>query len=201
MSGVPLLVEAAGLQVLIVGGGAVAARKAAVLHAAGATVLVVAPELCDAMSDLVLSGGVTVERRRYRAADIGSALLVIAATDDRAVNAAVAADARAACRMANVVDATEEGTFATMATHRAGMLVVGVSAGVPAGAARIRDAIAERFDERYASALAEMGALRDRLLADGRADEWRRASAAVTDAAFCEAVETGTLHERMPVWR
>jgi siroheme synthase-like protein len=140
--------------------------------------------------------------RRYERSDIGDAQLVVAATDDRAVNAAVLADAQAASRLVNVADAPADGSFWTMATHRSGELVVGVSAGgVPGAAARIRDAVAMRFDGRYARALADLGAARRLLLDRGERDAWRRHATEVFGAAFCDDVESGTLAERVASWR
>jgi siroheme synthase (precorrin-2 oxidase/ferrochelatase) len=114
----------------------------------------------------------------------------------------VAAEGAAAGRLVNVADAPHEGTFATMATHRSGALVVGVSAGgVPGAAARIRDAIAARFDARYAAALGELGAIRRRLLDRGDGPRWRTLSRAVIGPAFCDSVEQGSLDEQVASWR
>jgi hypothetical protein len=89
-----------------------------------------------------------------------------------------------------------------MATHQNGPLVVGVSAGgVPRAAMRIRDAIAARFDSRYASALGGLMGLRRRLLDRGDRAGWGTASGAMLDAGFCDAVEQGTLAERVASWR
>ena len=202
MSGVPILVEGAALSVLVVGGGPVAVRKAAAFAAAGATVRIVALDPSAAMRDLVQGSGATLVERAYVRDDIGDAALVIAATNDRAVNAAVAADARASARLVNVADVPADGSFATMATHRAGALVVGVSAGgVPGAAARVRDAIAHRFDERYAGALAGLATLRRALLDRGASAEWRALSSDVIDDRFCETVESHTLDARVDTWR
>ena len=202
MSGVPILVEGAALSVLVVGGGPVAVRKTAAFAAAGATVRIVALDPSAAMRNLVQASGATLVERAYVRDDIGDAALVIAATNDRAVNAAVAADARASSRLVNVADAPAEGSFATMATHRAGALVVGVSAGgVPGAAARVRDAIAHRFDERYAGALAGLATLRRALLDRGASAEWRALSSDVIDDRFCETVESHTLDARVDTWR
>ena len=202
MSGLPILVEGSALTVLVVGGGAVAVRKAAALAGAGATVRVVAREASAEMRELARSGRVRLEERAYAAADIGDAMLVIAATNDRSVNAAMAAEARAARRLVNVADAPDEGSFATMATHRAGSLVIGVSAGgVPGAAARVRDALAARFDHRYAGALSDLVTLRRSLLAQGQGARWRSLSSEVIDARFCDAVEEGELDERVASWR
>ena len=202
MSGVPILVEGSALAVLVVGGGPVAVRKAAAFAAAGASVRIVAVDPSAAMRDLAHASGAPLVERAYEREDIGDALLVIAATNDRATNAAVAADARASGRLVNVADAPDVGSFATMATHRTGALVVGVSAGgVPGAAARVRDAIARRFDERYAGALAALATLRRSLLDRGASAEWRALAADVIDDAFIDTVESGTLDARVSAWR
>ena len=202
MSGFPILVEGTALRVLMVGGGSVASRKAAALIESGARLRVIAPVLSDAMRAFASEDSVELIERRYARGDIGDAQLVVAATDDPAVNAAVSADARAANRLVNVADAPAEGSFATMATHRSGALVIGVSAGgVPRAAARIRDAIADRFDSRYARALAVLTALRRELLDGGSGAAWRTRSAELLDGDFCDVVERGTLAERVATWR
>ena len=202
MSGVPILVEGSALTVLVVGGGPVAVRKAAAFAAAGATVRVVARDPSSAMRELARTPHLTLHERGYESDDIGDALLVIAATNDRSVNAAVAADGRASSRLVNVADAPDEGSFATMATHREGALVVGVSAGgVPGAAARVRDAVAVRFDERYAEALQRLASLRRSMLERGAAAEWRAFADEMLNESFCDAVESGTLEARMAAWR
>lgn len=202
MSGVPILVEGRALRVLVVGGGSVATRKAKQFGDAGAEVRVVAPALTEELESYALEQALRVERRSYRAEDIDDAHLVIAATDDRAVNAAIAVDAHAAHRLVNVADLPDDGTFATMATHRRGALTIGVSAGgVPSAATRIRDALAERFDARYGDALHELRALRRALLARGEAELWRARAAELIDERFCDIVEHGGLPERIASWR
>jgi precorrin-2 dehydrogenase / sirohydrochlorin ferrochelatase len=202
VSGIPVLLEASTLAVLVVGGGAVALRKAAAFATAGARVRVVARELSPEMRELVRARGLTLHERAYEPGDVEDASLVIAATNDRAVNAAIAADARASSRLVNVADAPDEGSFATMATHRAGTLVVGASAGgVPGAAARVRDEVAGRFDERYADALRRLASMRRTMLDRGAGTEWRALAAELLDDRFCDAVETGALEARMAAWR
>ncbi|MCY7378277.1 MAG: hypothetical protein LH467_02930 [Gemmatimonadaceae bacterium] len=202
MSGFPILIEGAGVRALVVGGGAVAVRKATALLDAGAHVRVVAPAIAQPLHDRVSGGRLELMTRTYATSDIADAQLVVVATDDRAVNAAAALDARTAGRLVNVADAPGEGSFSTMATHRLGALIVGVSAGgVPSAAARIRDAIAMRFDARYASALSDLSALRRRLLDDGKGESWRRRADLLIDERFCDAVESGELAARVSAWR
>ena len=202
MSGLPILIEGTALRALVVGGGAVATRKAATLAAAGATVRVVATSAGDEMRALARANRVALAERAYVSDDIGDALLVVAATDDRSVNASVAEHARTANRLVNVADLPDSGSFATMAAHRAGSLVIGVSAGgVPGAAARIRDAIATRFDERYAHAIGRLAELRRSLLDRREGAAWRALSADVLDERFCESVEQDGLDARVKPWR
>jgi precorrin-2 dehydrogenase / sirohydrochlorin ferrochelatase len=202
VSGVPILVEGRSLRALVVGGGPVAVRKAGSLAAAGAEVRVVALAPGDEMRALAASGGVTLIERAYEPGDVGDALLVVAATNDRDVNAAIAEEARKANRLVNVADAPESGTFATMAAHRSGALVIGVSAGgVPGAAARIRDAIAERFDARYARALGQLADLRRTLIDRRQGAAWRALSSEVIGPRFCEAVEQDRVDGQVTPWR
>ncbi|MEO6527525.1 MAG: NAD(P)-dependent oxidoreductase [Gemmatimonadaceae bacterium] len=202
MSGIPILIEGRALRALVVGGGPVALRKAGALAAAGAQVRVVALTPSDEMRALAMSGDVSLLERAYERGDVADALLVVAATNDRAVNEAIAAEARASNRLVNVADAPESGTFATMAAHRAGALVIGVSAGgVPGAAARIRDTIAERFDGRYARALGQLAELRRTLIDRRQGAAWRALSTEVIGSRFCEAVEQDRVEGQVSPWR
>lgn len=201
MSAYLIALDGSCIDALIVGGGTVAERKARALHAAGARVRVVAPLFTPGLRALVADGVVLAERP-FEEADVGGATLVIAATDRPAVNRRVAAAARAAGRLVNVVDDPTAGTFVTVAMHHAGELVVAVTAGgVPPAARRVRDAIAARFDARYAGAVAAASALRRKLLDAGEREAWRRASDALLGESFCDAVEGGTFAEELAAWR
>ena len=202
MSGVPILVEAEGLRVLIVGGGEVATRKAKQFAYAGALVRIIAPELIADLEELVLERNLEVERRPYASGDIADAQLVVAATNDRLVNAEIAREANAENRLLNAADQSDDGNFAMMSAHRRGSLTIGVSAGgVPAAATKIRDAIAERFDARYGDALSDLAALRRKLINAGEARVWRERAGELIDEEFCDSVECGSLAERIASWR
>src|SRR5204862_282302 len=108
-----------------------------------------------------------IEIGAYTDAAIGDAMLVVAATDDNTVNARIAGDARALRRFVIVADDAAAGNCVMPAVHRSGELLVAVaSGGVPRASARVRDALARRLDDRYATAIHELGRLRQRLLAD-----------------------------------
>lgn len=104
MDYLPLFTRLADRRCLVVGGGAVALRKARLLQQAGARVWVVAPVVAAELDQLAQASGGGVERRRYRPADLDATALVIAATDDEAVNAEVSRDAQARHLPVNVVD-------------------------------------------------------------------------------------------------
>ncbi|MDB4881272.1 MAG: siroheme synthase [Gemmatimonadetes bacterium] len=202
MSGVPILVEADQLRVLIVGGGEVATRKAKQFAYAGALVRIIAPELIADLEELVIEKALEVERRPYEGGDISDAQLVVAATNDRVVNSAIAKDADAENRLLNAADHSDDGNFAMMAVHRRGPLTIGVSAGgVPAAATRIRDAIGERFDARYGDVLGDLAALRRRMINAGEGQTWRERASDLINQQFCDAVEQGALAERIASWR
>jgi precorrin-2 dehydrogenase/sirohydrochlorin ferrochelatase len=204
VSGFPLLLHGERVLALVVGGGPVAHRKTMALLGSGASVRVVAPRITQPLRAAASerpARKLELIERAYDADDISDAMLVVAATDSRTVNARVAADARARARLVNVADRPAEGNCATVAVHRAGPLIAGISAGgVPRAAARVRDQVAKRFDDRYAVALTVLCELRSRLLADGDDDVWRDAEHELIGPDFCDVVESGTFGERVAKW-
>jgi siroheme synthase-like protein len=202
VSELPLMLHGESIEALIVGGGAVAARKARALLVAGAHVRVIAKELGAEVRELAHAHpNAHLEERPYHEGDIGNAQLVIAATDDRAINRRVADDGHAAHRLVNVADDPARGNCRTTATHRAGDLVIGISAGgVPGAAVRIRDSLAAQFDFRYGEAVATLASLRRRLIDSGASDDWNRAADALIDDRFCERVERGTIESEAAKW-
>lgn len=137
-----------GRDCLVVGGGRVATEKAEGLLECGAEVTVVAPQVDDALRALQ----VRVAERRFTASDVVGRFLVIAATSDRSVNAAVSAAANARQTPCNVADDPELCSFILPAVVRRGPIVVGVSTGgaSPALAQRLRDEISDLLEPRHA---------------------------------------------------
>jgi siroheme synthase-like protein len=203
VSGYPVFLAGERIVALVVGAGAVGTRKALALLDAGASVRVVAPQIGAELRERAAGdAALALVERAYETADVEDATVVIAATGSRAVNARVAQDALSRRRLVNVADAPAEGNFVTAATHRAGDLVIAVTAGgVPTVAARVRDALAVRFDRRYAEAVDAIAALRREALRSGGAAAWRRAADALIGDDFCTSVESGTLDERVAAWR
>lgn len=205
-----LMLDGDKLDALIVGGGDVAARKAAALLEAGARVRLIATTVGGRCRALDGHPRLSIEERPIVAHDIegevADAMLVVAATDSPTLNAKIAAAVRRLHRLVNVVDAPASGNCVTPAIHAVGRLTIAVTAGgVPTAAARIRDEIAERFDERYAIALDSLADLRDRLLGDDARElerrAWREAASALIAGDFCESIESATFTGRIAAWR
>ncbi|MFF0310659.1 uroporphyrinogen-III C-methyltransferase [Streptosporangium sp. NPDC004379] len=131
-----------GRRVLVVGGGRVAQRRVPALLDAGALVTVISPEVTHALDDLIAAGRVIWEARPYEVGDLDGAWLVQACTDDRAVNAAVAAEAEAKRIWCVRADDREASAAWTPARGRVDEIDVAVTAGGdPRRAAGIRDAV------------------------------------------------------------
>jgi siroheme synthase-like protein len=138
--GYPVMLDLAGVPVLMVGGGNIAARKVAGLLAAGARVTVVAPMVLAELAAAVAE----VRERPYASSDLAGHQLVMTATDVPEVNASVANDARAAGLWVNSADDPENCTFILPAVTRRGPVVVaiGTDGSSPALARHLRDRIA-----------------------------------------------------------
>jgi uroporphyrin-III C-methyltransferase/precorrin-2 dehydrogenase/sirohydrochlorin ferrochelatase len=111
MQHLPLFADLHNRAVLIVGGGVVAERRVRPMLDAGAAVTVLAPRLSDALAQLAAAGRITYLAREFGDASLDPYWLIVAATDDRAVNESVAARAEAARRFCNVVDDAELCSF------------------------------------------------------------------------------------------
>jgi siroheme synthase-like protein len=103
----PVFLDLAGRLCVIVGGGAVALRKARTLADYGADVVVIAPDVSEELIGMQADGLVTVEQRGYVRGDLAEAFLAVCATDSEEVNRAVHAEAEERRCLVNVVDVPE----------------------------------------------------------------------------------------------
>lgn len=143
MPKLPLFLDVAGREIVIVGGGAVAARKIAVLARQRAKIVVISPDADPEIVRLVDEGIVEWRQKRYEEGDLSGAFLAIAATDVPAVNLAVQSDARAKNILVSVADNSGEGDFQLGAVIERGDIVISVSTGgkSPALSRIVRDRI------------------------------------------------------------
>jgi len=153
----PLFADLRERLVLVVGGGAVAQRKAAALLEAGARVRVGAPDLSATLAAWAAQGRIEHLAGPFVPEWLEGAWLAIAATDDAAVNRAVA-DAGLAQRVwVNVVDDVEASSFHVPARVERGPVQIAISSGggAPMLARHLRETLETQFDESL-GALAQL---------------------------------------------
>src|SRR2546423_1507895 len=157
-----VLTNLARVRCVVVGGGAVAERKVRDLLDGGARPQVISPVVTETLAAWREIGSIEHHPRAYQAGDLGGAFLVVAATDDRAVNAAIAEEGARLGILVNVADDTSAGNFHTVAATRRGDLLLAVSTGgaSPALTARIRRELEARYGDEYARLLDILRALR-----------------------------------------
>ncbi len=164
----PISLRLVGRSCLVVGGGDVAGRKVASLTAAGAQVCVVAPRLGRLLTAERAAEAAAWEwrEREFQDTDVPGSLLVVAATDDVALNARVAAAARREGALVNVVDCPDECDFFVPAVVRRGLFQLAVSTGgvAPGLAGRLRERLEVEFPPEWAGAVEALGRARRRVL-------------------------------------
>jgi precorrin-2 dehydrogenase/sirohydrochlorin ferrochelatase len=172
-----------GRRCLVVGGGSMAATRAAELIECGARVHVIAPTVSDELRALGLE---SIDQRPYQAGDAEGYLVVVAATDDSTVNRLVFEDGSAHGALVNSVDDPEHCTFTTPARIRRGSLVVTVSTEgrSPAVASWLRERLEHELGPEY-------GVLVD-IVAQER-EAIRATGGATTELDWQKALESGML--------
>lgn len=161
----PVFLEMAGRPVVVIGGGDVALRKVRGLLEAGARVTVVSPGLVPELATLRDAGRIRCVGREYRPGDLAGYTLAVVATDDGAVNAAVAQEGRQRGVWINAVDDPQNCDFIMPAVVRRGELVIAISTGggSPALARKLREELEARFVGDYALLLELVAQVRQEL--------------------------------------
>ncbi len=129
MDYLPIFIAVRNKRCVVVGGGEVAARKVALLLQAGASVHVISPQLGETLAQLSGQSRVSHRAGKFVPTDLDDAMIVIAATDDPAVNSEVAAAATERRIPVNVVDSPELCSFIMPAIIDRSPLVLAVSSG------------------------------------------------------------------------
>lgn len=186
----PVNLSIAGRRCLVIGGGRVAARKVATLLECGGAVEVISPDLTAELQALFRQGRLAWRDRPYRPGDLAGGFLVIAATDNEEVQAAVFSEATAAGQLVNVADVPQRCNFILPAVVSRQDLVIAVSTAgkSPALAARIRGQLSEAYGDEYGTVVEIMGLLRPVVLALGLGPESNK------------EIFKALLHENFAVW-
>lgn len=190
----PAFLDLRGRKCLVVGGGAIAERKAESLLECGARVRVVTREATSGLTELARSGSIELDLRGFASEDLSGVFLVIAATDDPAVQARIGGEAKERDLLVNVVDDPANCTFIVPAVARRGELSIAVSTGgrSPALAARIREKLEALFGPEYGEWVNLLGELREALAARFPDPEERKAAwYRVVDSNCVELIRRG----------
>jgi len=183
---------------VVVGGGQVAERKTLSLLESGALVTVVSPSLTQGLAGLVASGKVLQVPALFQEAHLTNAYLVIAATNDLAVNRAAAQLCRKKGILVNVAAPPEESSFIVPSVVERGDLVIAVSTSgaSPALSKSIRQELEKQYGPEYELLLTRLAAVRKRLQEEVGSEEIRRqVLAAIIGSDVLDLLRRGNLHE------
>ena len=161
----PILLKLKAKKCVVVGAGKIAAAKAAGLVTSGARVEVIGPRAAEWIQSQARAGKVTWRRRRFVAADVEQASLVIAATNSNATNEAVFRACVKRGVWCNVVDDPERCDFFYPAVVRRGPLQIAISTNgrSPALARRLRIELEGQFGSEYGAWVEQVGEMRQKL--------------------------------------
>jgi precorrin-2 dehydrogenase/sirohydrochlorin ferrochelatase len=155
---------------------------------------VIAPELSPGIARLAREGQVEWRRRGASEADVEDAFLVIAATDDRDLNARIAAAANARGKLVNAVDQPDDCNFFVPATVRRGPVLLTVATGgaSPALAKRLRQQLERHVGPEYGDLAELLADLRETVIAKlprqaDRSAAWER----ILDSPVLELIRQG----------
>lgn len=183
---------------LVIGGGAVAERKALSLLEAGAEVTVVSPSLTPKLQELSVSGKITHRRKSFDEQDLAGEALVVAATDSSDVNVFAARACKKKHILVNVATPPEESTFIVPSLVERGELLIAVSTtgASPALAKRIRQELERRYGTEYELFLEKLSAVRARVLETVPDEQERRKIfQSIVDSDAMELIRQGKMHE------
>jgi siroheme synthase-like protein len=205
----PIYLDIENRNVVIIGGGNVCARKAETMMKYGARVTVVSPDFTDEIEKWADEGCLQLRRKKYDQSDLDDANIVIASTDDEAVNTTIATDCRRRRIPVNVVDVTHLCEFIVPAIVEKGSIQIAVSTGgkSPVIARTLKEDLNRLIGPEYDEVNQVLGSLRDGakkvlptdidrkrffdgIVAQGILEllrEGRRRDAYVTIARACEA--------------
>jgi siroheme synthase-like protein len=162
MSLLPIWIRLERRPVLVVGAGTVALAKIESLRGTGALITVVAPSTAPQLQELLENGELAWHARVFHPSDLDGIFLVIAATNDSAVNHAVYEEALRRNVLCNAVDDPPNCDFYFGSVVSRGDLQVAISTAgeSPALAQRLRREIDEQLPHDLGPWLSELGALR-----------------------------------------
>ncbi|WP_240458726.1 NAD(P)-binding protein [Virgibacillus sp. Bac330] len=147
---IPLMVDLKEKQVVIVGGGTIAARRINTIKESNAPITVISPTIHQAIRTDWEAGLLIWRQKTFEATDISQAMLVIAATNDPSVNQLVCESAPTGCLVNNASDAV--GSPVHFPAHfRQGRLSISISTNEasPMLAAKMKQELESIYNKDY----------------------------------------------------
>lgn len=206
----PMFVDMTERECLIVGGGNVAYRKVSVMLDFGAKVTVVAEDICDELRKLTIDdiasedktgsytankeNRITFIKRRFERKDCDGMEMVIAATDDNALNHEIAEYCKAKDIMVNAVDQKADCSFIFPSYIKEKNLVAAFSSG--GNSPVLTQYLKGKEQEILTPFLGElneyMGQIREKVIAQYDTEAERKR---VFKEILCAAIDNGRIPE------
>lgn len=206
----PMFVDMTKRECLIVGGGNVAYRKVIVMLDFGAKVTVVAEDICDELRKLTIDdiasedktgsytankeNRITFIKRRFERKDCDGMEMVIAATDDSALNHEIAEYCKAKDIMVNAVDQKADCSFIFPSYIKEKNLVAAFSSG--GNSPVLTQYLKGKEQEILTPFLGElneyMGQIREKVIAQYDTEAERKR---VFKEILCAAIDNGSIPE------
>lgn len=199
----PIFVDLKGKKVVLVGGGAVAQRKVQTLLAYGADIALISRDITPVLRGYVEREEIGFLDREFSEDYLEGAFMVVAATDDSALNHRISQASRKRGLLVNAVDQPADCSFIVPAILRRGDLLIAVSTSgkSPALAQTIRGELEEKFGREYEVFLRIMGRLREEVLSRGLSqNENSRLFHQIIDAPILEALATKNWEEAASIF-
>jgi uroporphyrin-III C-methyltransferase / precorrin-2 dehydrogenase / sirohydrochlorin ferrochelatase len=191
MQALPIFFNIRNRPCVVIGGGDVAMRKVSMLLKASAAITLYSLEICHELQDLVDAQKIKFVAEKFNENQLQGACMVIAATDDEAVNEAVSIAAKAQNIPVNVVDAPALCTFTMGSIIDRSPVVIAISSegNAPVLARYIRAKIETMLPATYGRIADIAGEFRDKVKAKFATTQARR--------IFWEGVLQGSFVERV----
>jgi len=169
----PICLDIKERHCLVIGGGRVAERKVKGILACDGQVTVISPELTDNLVKLAARRQISWQKKPYQSGDIQGAFMVIAATDDPAVQKEVFLEAERNNILLNVADVPDKCNFILPALAKRGDLTIAISTAgnSPALAKKMRQQLQKDYGPEYEKLVEIMGQVRPVVMAKGESQQ------------------------------
>lgn len=162
----PLFVDLKDKKILVIGGGKVAFRKVLKLIPFEATIIIVAPEICCELNNLLEENrNLIYKKKKVEIDDITNAFIVISATNDKNINNVIATTCKRNNIFFNSVDNIKNCSFIFPALIKKDAFIAGftTSGKAPDMAVYLKNLTEQNIPENIEQVIENLGLLRQEL--------------------------------------